>query len=39
LADADIDRMLDSVATGDSSDSEGEILIPVRAQRGAEVAR
>lgn len=33
LADADIDRMLDSVAADDSSDSDGEIVIPVRTQR------
>lgn len=33
LADADIDRMLDRVAAEDSSDSEGEIQIPVRPQR------
>src|SRR3569833_2504227 len=30
LADADIDKMLDLAAAGDSSDSEGEILIPTR---------
>ncbi|KAH8913049.1 hypothetical protein BR93DRAFT_872499 [Coniochaeta sp. PMI_546] len=33
LADEDIDRMLDSVAADDSSDSDGEIVIPVRPQR------
>ncbi|KAB5540231.1 hypothetical protein GE09DRAFT_1061994 [Coniochaeta sp. 2T2.1] len=36
LADADIDRMLDSVAAEDSSDSEGEIIIPVRPQQRRE---
>jgi len=37
LADEDIDRMLDSVAAEDSSDSEGEIVIPVRPQRREEM--
>jgi hypothetical protein len=36
LADEDIDRMLDRVAAEDSSDSDGEIIIPVRAQRREE---
>ncbi|KAB5576256.1 hypothetical protein GE09DRAFT_619718 [Coniochaeta sp. 2T2.1] len=36
LADADIDRMLDSVAAEDSSDSEGEIIIPARPQHRRE---
>lgn len=37
LADEDIDRMLDSVAAEDSSDSDGEIVIPSRPQRGEEM--
>lgn len=37
LADEDIDRMLDSVAADDSSDSDGEIVIPPRPQRREEV--
>lgn len=37
LADEDIDRMLDSVAAEDSSDSEGEIVIPVKPRRREEV--
>lgn len=37
LADEDIDRMLDSAAAEDSSDSDGDIVIPGRSQRSAEM--
>ncbi|OIW32744.1 hypothetical protein CONLIGDRAFT_653287 [Coniochaeta ligniaria NRRL 30616] len=37
LADEDIERMLDSVAADDSSDSDGEIVIPSRPQRREEM--